>query len=64
VKAKRLDRKKLIQTRRLLRQEVKALEADLATKEANKRQLVDEIAATMQTLDEKRSQLAALEKEN
>ena len=60
----RLTRKKLIQERKLLRAEVKALEADLAIKEANKRQLVEDIAATMQTIDEKKAQLAELEKEN
>ena len=60
----RLTRKKLIQERKLLRAEVKALEADLARKEANKRQLVEDIAATMQTIDEKKARLAALEKEN
>lgn len=64
MRATRVDRKKLIQTRRLLRQEVKALEADLTRKEAAKRQLVEDIAITMQTLDEKKAQLDALEKEN
>ena len=60
----RLTRKNLIQERRLLRAEVKALEVDLANKEATKRQLVEDIAATMQTLDEKKARLASLEKEN
>ena len=60
----RLTRKKLIQERKLLRAEVKALEADLTRKEAAKRQLVNDIAVTMQTLDEKKAQLATLEQEN
>jgi len=61
---KRLDRKSLIQERRLLRTEVKALEADLANKEAAKRQLVEDIATTLQTLDEKKAKLATLESRN
>ena len=64
MKATRLTRKKLIQERKLLRTEVKNLEQDLATKEATKRQLIDDIAATMQALDEKKARLASLEKEN
>ena len=60
----RLTRKKLIQERKLLRAEVKALEADLANKEATKRQLVEDIAVVMQTIDEKKARLATLEKEN
>ena len=61
---KRLDRKTLIQERRVLRQQVKNLEAELANKEAAKRELVDDIAKTMQTLDEKRAKLAELEGRN
>ena len=61
---KRLDRKKLIQERKLLKSEVKALEKDLANKEAAKRQIVEEITFTMQILDEKKNKLAVLEQEN
>ena len=61
---KRLDRKKLIQERKLLKSEVKNLEKDLANKEATKRQLVEDIAIVMQTLDEKKARLAALERDN
>lgn len=64
MRAQRLNRKKLIQERKLLRLEVKALERDLANKEAAKRELVDDIAQTIQTLDEKKARLATLEKEN
>ena len=64
MRAQRLNRKKLIQERKLLRLEVKALERDLANKEAAKRELADDIAQTMQTLDEKKARLATLEKEN
>ena len=60
----RLTRKKLIQERKLLKAEVKALEKDLANKEATKRQLVEDIAIVMQTIDEKKARLADLEKEN
>lgn len=60
----RLTRKKLIQERKLLKAEVKALEKDLANKEATKRQLVEDIATVMQTIDEKKARLATLEKEN
>ena len=60
----RLTRKKLIQERKLLKAEVKALEKDLANKEATKCQLVEDIAIVMQTIDEKKARLAALEKEN
>ena len=61
---KRLDRKKLIQERKLLKAEVKNLEKDLANKEATKRQLVEDIANVMQTLDEKKAKLAELEGRN
>jgi len=64
MRAKRLDRKKLIQERKLLRSEVKNLETELANKEATKRQLVEEIAIVMQTIDEKKARLAALERDN
>ena len=64
MRAARLTRKKLIQERKLLRAEVKALEKDLANKEATKRQLVEDIAVVMQTIDEKKARLATLEKEN
>lgn len=60
----RLTRKKLIQERKLLKAEVKALEKDLANKEATKCQLVEDIAIVMQTIDEKKARLADLEKEN
>lgn len=65
MRAQRLNRKKLIQERKLLKAEVKALEKDLANKEATKRQLVEDIATIIQTIDEKTARLAALvEKEN
>lgn len=64
MRTERLNRKRTIQSRKLLRAEIKNLEADLARKEANKRALVDEIAATMQTIDEKKAKLAELESRN
>ena len=64
MRAQRLNRKKLIQERKLLRTEVKNLEAELESKKATKRQLTEEIALAEQSLDEKKARLASLEKEN
>jgi hypothetical protein len=64
MRSTRLNRKKLIQERKLLKAEVKNLEAELESKKATKRQLTDEITLTEQSLDEKRARLASLEKEN
>lgn len=60
----RLTRKKVIQERRLLKQEVKSLEKELDIKEATRRQIVEEIMLTSQLLDEKKARLATLEQEN
>ena len=64
MRSTRLNRKKLIQERKLLKAEVKNLEAELESKKATKRQLTEEITLTEQSLDEKRARLASLEKEN
>lgn len=64
MRTERLNRKRTIQSRKALRAEIQSLEADLARKEASKHALVDEIAATMQTIDEKKAKLAELESRN
>ena len=64
MRSTRLNRKKLIQERKLLKAEVKNLEVELESKKATKRQLTEEIALTEQRLDEKKARLASLEKEN
>ena len=64
MRTKRFDRKKLIIERRVQRNKVKELETYLAQKEAQRRELVDEITQVIETLDKERAKLAALEKEN
>ena len=64
MQTKRLDRKKLIMQRRVQRMKVKELEAYLAQKEAQRREIVDEITQVIETLDKEREKLKVLESEN
>ena len=61
---KRLDRKTLIQTRKALRQQVKNLETELASKEAARLELNTDIENTTKTLNEAKAKLATLESRN
>jgi len=61
---KRLDRKTLIQERRVLRQQVKNLETELASKEAARLELNADIEKTSKALSETKERLATLESRN
>jgi len=64
MRAKRLDRKKLIQERKLLKSEVKNLETELAAQEAAQQEITNKIEATQKAISEKKARLAALERDN